>query len=158
MDSKTLSLRTLVEECVARFRKCKIGYFAFAGLGLGLGSIGVWAPLVFNMSTEEGSHLVSLLTYGFAIAGGMLLNVLLNSDRNREFTIVGSLAVGVGLFLLLNPFFRSGPYPGMTYVGMLLLILVWGLANVEDYEERVKSSARFALGEGDGDDIGGKGI
>ena len=158
MDFKTLSLRTFVEECAARVQKCKIGYFAFAGLGLGLGSIGVWALPVFGLSNHEGSHLVSLFTYGFAIAGGMLLDVLLNSDRNREFTIVASFTVGIGLFLLLNPFFNSGPYPSMTYIGMLLIVVVWALANVEDYEERVRSSAGNAIGEGAGDDIPGEGI
>ena len=158
MESKTLSLRAYLAECTARIQKCKVGYLAYAVLGLGLGSIGVWIPPVFGLSSHEGFHLVSLFTYGFAIAGGMLLDALLRRDRNIEFTIVAGLTVVIGLILLLNPFFDGGPYPYMTYIGMLLIVVVWMLANVEDYEQQVSSSPENAIGKGAGDEIIGKGI
>ena len=154
-----LKVRTMWEECRVRLKKANIGYLSYACLCLFLGGVGVWSPLAFPISTEQqSSHLFALLTFGFAITGGMLLDVILAHDRSRELTVVGVLIVVIGLVLLLNQFFKAGPYPTLTYLGVVLVIGVWFLANVESYEGRVKASATSAIGGDIESEIQGGGL
>ena len=134
------------------------GYWAFALLSLILvGGAGVWAHLLFDISTEENALLFAFLTYGFAVTGGMLLDMILNRDRNVELSFVGSCLVIIALLLLLNPVFRFGPIRWFTYIGTGLMVLVWTLANVEAYQDKLRAVPKAALGD-DGDSIGGEGL
>ena len=159
MEASTLMLRTVWEECLTRSKKANIGYLCYALLCLFLGGVGVWSPLGFPISTEQqSSHLFALLTFGFAITGGMLLDVILARDRNRELTVVGVLIAVIGLTFLLSQFFKAGPYPALTYLGVVLIVGVWFLSNVDSYEGRVKAGAPFAIGGDINNEIGGGGL
>ena len=158
MEVSTLKLESVWDECVRRYDKANIGYCSYVLICLLIGGVGVWSPAAFDISVEQRTHLFSLLTFGFAITGGMLLDVILNRARNIELTIVGVLVVSFGLVLLLSQFFRAGPYPALIYTGSGLIIAVWFLANVEDYESKVKEDPNSALGGNIDNEIGGGGL
>ena len=160
MAAITLNWRAFLGECSTRVKELRSspGYWAYALISLIVGGVGVWAPQLFGISTETNARSFAFLTYGFAVTGGMLLDLMLKRDRDVEVSVVGALVVLVGVILLLNPFFRHGPFLRLTYVGTVLIVLIWVLANFDTYADKVRPDPDAAVGGDVEDGISGAGL
>ena len=134
------------------------GYWGYAFISLVfVGGFGVWAPQIFDIPIEENATSFAFVTYGFAITSGMLLDMLINQYRNVEASIVGASVVLLSLVLLLIPVFRDGQHVWYTYTGTALIVVVWVLANVDTYADRV-GDPKAAVGRGIDAEIPGEGL
>lgn len=161
MEVKTLNWKTLIELLSTRLLQLlsSPGYWGYAIISLILvGGVGVWAPQVFDISTERDAVSFAFLTYGFAVTNGMLLDMMLARDRNVELSLVGTSLVLVAFILLLNPFYRVGPSLWFSYSGTGLIVLVWVLANIDAYVDKLPTAPKAAVGGDVDDGISGAGL
>ena len=149
---------TLGDELLDRLEKLDSDYVIYVFACLFVGGIGVWTPLLWDMSTPEYPHLPLFITYGFAMSGGMLLDVFLRRDVDGRLYIAGSLLVMVALAMLLSPFWRFGVYPWLSYLGTALIVGVWALVNIDEYERKAKWGPENARGAATDAKISGKGL